>query len=54
VAATKSGVDVPLNNPFVFVNPPVAIRNAQGTVVEGVLAALKDMIADAIVRAVKE
>lgn len=54
VAATRSGVPVPLNNPFVFINPPVCVCNAAGEPVEGVLAAMKEMLAEAIRAAVGE
>ena len=48
VTATRAGVPVPLENPFRFINPPLCTVAGDGTVVEGVFAAQREMIADAV------
>ena len=57
LSASKAGVPLPLENPYVFVNPPVKVHNDTWRVVDGndyknyaedVVAALQRMILDAV------
>lgn len=48
LALTRNGVSIPLNNPFVFVNPPILVPDAAGTISIGG-AALPDGTKTAVV-----
>jgi hypothetical protein len=53
VVLVRDGVRVPLNNPFVFINPPMGTRDADGRRVEDAQSVLEVIVADAVALAVQ-
>lgn len=48
VSATRNGTILDLDLPFIYVNPPLGIRHADGTLKVDHLKALKDIIAQTV------